>query len=166
VAVFFFTATFLGTFLTAAFFRAVFVTLPGCAFAALANRQRFFVAAIIRFMPSSLIRRLGFGGSDVARDGGSDVTLIAAHRRCWASFMRRRAAAENFRRFLVGASGVAAGSAGPPDRMARSPLICESMCRFCSSNPRMAAVMISFVSFVGMSAFRTIHFTAVLLVNK
>lgn len=149
VAVFFFVATFFTAFLTV-FLAAVFVALPVCAFAALANRQRFFVAEIIRFMPSALIRRLGFDGSDVDRDGGSDVPLIAAHRRCWASFMCRRAAAENFRRLLVRAAGVAAVSEAPPDSTARSSPICESMCRFCSSNPRIAALMISFVSFVGM----------------
>src|ERR1039458_6503391 len=76
----------------------------------------------------------------------------------WASFMRCRAAAENFLRFLVGATGVAAVSPGPPDSMARSSAIFESICRFCSSNPRIAAVMISGVSFcIDMSAFRTIH---------
>ena len=101
-------------------------------------------------MPSALIRRFGFAGFDVTRDGGSDVPLIAAHRRCWASFIFRRAAAENFLRFLVGASGVAAASEEPPDSTALSSLIWESMCRFCSSNPRMAALMISFVSLVGM----------------
>jgi hypothetical protein len=36
-----------------------------------------------------------------------------------------------------------------------------SIWRFCCSNPRMAATMISFVSFgVGMSAFRTNHGSA------
>src|ERR1035437_3998423 len=50
--------------------------------------------------------------------------------------------------------------------MARSSAILVSMCRFCSSNPRMAAVMISVVSFVGMSAFRTIHVNAIFPVRS
>jgi len=42
---------------------------------------------------------------------------------------------------------------GPPESIALRVPICESMCRFCSSYPKMAAVMISGVSFViGMSS--------------
>ncbi|HMC60837.1 MAG TPA: hypothetical protein VKJ01_16725 [Candidatus Solibacter sp.] len=57
--------------LTAVVFRALFPALAGCALAASdrTRSQRFFVAAMILFMPSSLIRRLGFGGSCVAFDG-------------------------------------------------------------------------------------------------
>jgi hypothetical protein len=56
------------------------VLVAACALAALANRHRFFVAAIIRFLPSALIWRLGLGGSTVVRAEGSDSPLIAAHR--------------------------------------------------------------------------------------
>src|ERR1019366_10751923 len=42
-----------------------------------------------------------------------------------------------------------------------SSAILESICRFCSSNPRIAAVMISGVGFcIGMLVFRTIHVNA------
>jgi len=54
------------------------VLVAACAWAALANRHRFFVAALIRFLPSALIWRLGFGGSTVAGSEGSDSPLIAA----------------------------------------------------------------------------------------
>jgi hypothetical protein len=119
------------------------------------------VAAMILFMPSALFRRFGLAGSLAA--GDPDSPLILAHRRCWASFIRRRAAAENFLRLCA---GVSAGSAGPPESMAWSSPIRESMCRFCSSKPRMAAVIISVVSFVGMSAFRINHLTAILPVSE
>jgi hypothetical protein len=56
------------------------VLVAACALAALANHHRFFVAAIIRFLPSALIWRLGLGGSTVVRAEGSDSPLIAAHR--------------------------------------------------------------------------------------
>jgi hypothetical protein len=54
-------AAFAGAIFTAAFLTVAFVT-GAFAFAASAfcKRQRFFVAAMILFMPSSLIRRLGF----------------------------------------------------------------------------------------------------------
>src|ERR1022692_790247 len=113
--------------------------------AAFANRHRFFVAAMILFIPSGLIRRLGFVGLGVA--GAGDVPLIAAHRFFCASAMRRRVAAL---RFLAGASGVAAVLAEPPESRVLSSSIFESICRFCCSYPRMAAVMISGSSFVGM----------------
>ena len=59
-------------FLTAAFFRAVFLALADCAFAASALfcAQRFFVAAMIAFLPAALSFRSGFEGSGVAFDGG------------------------------------------------------------------------------------------------
>jgi hypothetical protein len=37
--------------------------------------------------------RLGFEGSGAADGAGSDSPRIFAHRRCWASFIRPRAAA-------------------------------------------------------------------------
>src|ERR1039457_6064921 len=113
---------------------------------------------MILFIPSSLIRRFAFGA--LAGAGGSDLPLILAHRFLCAIAILRRAAAEILY-FRGVPSGLAADSAGLPDSMARSSAILVSMCRFCSSNPRMAAVMISVVSFVGMSAFRTIHVNAI-----
>jgi hypothetical protein len=52
-----------GAFLAAIFFvaGAVFFAVESCALAAFANRQRFLVAAMIRFIPSALIRRFAFG---------------------------------------------------------------------------------------------------------
>src|ERR1019366_4889112 len=154
---------FFAAFLLAAFFRAVFLALAGCAFAApvlfCAHRRR--TASWIAFLPAALSFRLGFGASGVAGADGSDSPLMLAHRRCCASRILRRAAAENFLGFLVDASGAAAVSAGPPDSMARSSAIFESICRFCSSNPRIGAVMISGLSVcIDMSAFRTIHVNA------
>jgi hypothetical protein len=140
----------LATVLTGDLFRAAFLeAFSYCALAALTLAHRSFVAATILAIPALLIRRLGFGASGVASAGGSDSTRIFAHLRCWASFMRRRVAAENFFRFPVGASGVV-GVAEPPGSIARSSAILVSICRLCSSNPRMAAVMISLVSFVGI----------------
>ncbi len=87
-AVFF--AAFAGAVFTAALFTAVCflacaVFFPAADFAlvpAFCNRQRFFVAAMILFMPSSLMRRSGFSGSGVVGADGSDSPRILAHRRC------------------------------------------------------------------------------------
>jgi hypothetical protein len=90
----------------------------GVAFAAAARfaAQRLFVAAIIRFMPSSLILRLGFWGSGMA--GAS--SLDSAHRFRWASVMRFLAAALIGRRFAIGASGVTTGLTGQ-----HGPEVCD-----------------------------------------
>ena len=82
----FFVAIAGAAFFTAAFFRAGadFFATGDCALAASArfNAHRLLFAARIRFMPSALIRRLGFGGSGVAAGtGGSDSLLILAYRR-------------------------------------------------------------------------------------
>src|ERR1039457_3797912 len=61
---------------------------------------------MLLFIPSSLIRRLGFDGSGVV--DGPDPPRIFAHRRCWASFIRLRAATENCLRLRGGAPGVPA----------------------------------------------------------
>src|ERR1035437_7982590 len=119
---------------------------------------------MILFIPSSLIRRFAFGA--LAGAGGSDSPRSIAHLAFCAIAIFRLEAAENLLRLRVGGSGLAAGSVGPPGSTARSSAICVSMCRFCSSNPRMAAVMISVVSFVGMSAFRTIHVNAIFPVRS
>ena len=62
---------------------------------------------MIAALPAALRRRLRFGDLVVAGDDGAVSPLTAAQRRCWASFIRRRAAALNFLRFRVGISGLA-----------------------------------------------------------
>ena len=95
----------------APFFRpvAAFFAAADWAFAASAfcNRHRFFVAAIIRFIPSSLIRRFGFDGSGVAGADGLDSPLIFAHLALCEIAIFRRTAALNFLPLLVGAPDVA-----------------------------------------------------------
>jgi hypothetical protein len=75
---------------------------------------------MILFMPSALIRRLGFAGSGI--EGGSDSPRILAHRSRCASFIRFRTAALRFLPLRAGTSGVAAGSTSaafiPPLRTA------------------------------------------------
>jgi hypothetical protein len=97
-------------------------------FAAFANRHRFLVAAMIRFIPSGLILRFAFGAFFAT--GAGDVPLIAAHLAFCARAIFRLEAAENFFRFLVGASGVSAVSACSPKSVARISAILDSICRF------------------------------------
>jgi hypothetical protein len=152
-----FFAAFAGAVFNAAFLTPAFLAATGfgLAVAAFFAAHRFFKAATIAALPALLSLRLGFGASGVAGAGGADSPRIFAHRRCWASFIRFRAAAENFFRLRVGASGVVAGVGFvPPSSMAWSSAIWRSILVFCDSNPVMAAMMISFVSFVGMSTFR------------
>src|ERR1039458_1561500 len=132
--------------LATAFFAAGFFAC----FVAWNAAHLFFVASEMAFLPAALILRFGFAVAVL--DGDSASPLDAAHRFRWASPMRFLAAAPIFRRLpLVGSGLAAVGWGAPPDRMAvRSSAICVSMCRFCSSNPRTAAVMISAVSFVGI----------------
>lgn len=140
---------FAAAFLTTAFLRAGAAFFAGAFAAAFCKRQRFFVAAMILFIPSSLIRRFGFVGSGVV--DGSDSPRIFAHRRfCdWAIF--RLTAAENFLRLRVGAPVAAAAWAGPPGSIARSSAILASSFSFWASIPKIAAFKISVVSFgVGM----------------
>ena len=73
------------------------------------RRQRFFVAAMILFMPSGLILRFGFGGSGVEGDGGSLSPLILAHRAFCARAIFFLAAALNFLRLPARGSEVTAG---------------------------------------------------------
>lgn len=125
-----------------------FAGFPDRAFAASAlfSAHRFFVAAMIARLPAAESFRLG-----LAAASGVEVFLDAAHLLRCASAMRARAAALIFRRSRIGDSDAAVGSGRPPSSIPRSSAILTSMCRFCSSNPRMAAVMISGVSFVGIS---------------
>ena len=64
--------------------------------------------AQVASIPSALIRRLGFGGSGAGGGGGSTSPLILAHRVFCARPIFLRAAALNFLRLRVDASGVAA----------------------------------------------------------
>ena len=66
---------------------------------------------MMAFLPAALRCRLRFGDLVVAGPDGAVSPLTAAHRRCWASLMRRRAAALNFLRLRVRTCGVAADSA-------------------------------------------------------
>jgi hypothetical protein len=123
------------------------VTVYGLAVAAaFFAAHRFFNAATIAALPDLLSFRFGFDVSVAAGAGVSDSPRILAQRRCWASFIRRRAAAENFFRFLVGASGVAPGAPWPLFKRLRSSAIWASMRTFCASYPSMAAEIISGVS--------------------
>ena len=94
-------AVFAAFFAIRGTFAVTFVA--GAAFAAARFAAHLFlVAAIIRFMPSSLIRRFGLAGSGVTGvDGDSGTLLDADHRFRWPSLMRFRAAALIFRRFLL-----------------------------------------------------------------
>src|ERR1039458_8955759 len=107
------------------YFRAGAGVFAAAFAAAFCKRHRFFVAATILAMPSLLKRRFAFAG--LAGADGSDSPRILAHRRCWASFMRFRAAALIFRRLRLAGSGLAADSGEPPERMARSSAIRASI---------------------------------------
>ena len=97
-------ATF-AAFLAGAFFAAAFLTAA----------HVFLVAAIIRLMPSSLMRRFGLAGSSVTGVGGDSGTpLDADHRFRWPSLMRFRAAALIFRRLAFRRSGAGVGSVRLP----------------------------------------------------
>jgi hypothetical protein len=103
----------------APFFRpaATFLAATGCALAASArfSAQRFLSAATIAALPALLSFRLGFVVSAAAGAGGSDSPRTFAHRRCWASFILRRAAAENFLRLRGAVPSVAVGSMSAHD---------------------------------------------------
>ena len=92
-------------FLAAVLFFATVLFLAAWAFSALTLAHLAFVAAIMRAIPAFEMRRLGFAGGAAAWVG-SDSPRILAHRRCWASFMRLRVAAENFLRLRGAASDV------------------------------------------------------------
>jgi hypothetical protein len=129
----------------AAFFAAL------CAFAASARfrAHRRLVASMIAALPARLSLLFRFCGAVAVADGW-DSPLIRAHLAFCASAIFRREATLDVLRLWVGTSGVTAEAAGPPVSTARSSAILVSMCRLCSSNPRMAAVTISGVSFVGI----------------
>jgi hypothetical protein len=114
-----------------AFLRAdadFFATADGAlAASAFFAAHRFFKAATIAAFPALLSLRFGLAGSFVV---GSVSAWIPAHRRCWASFIRLRAAAENLRRLRTGASVVAVVSPAPPGSIAWSSAICWSNLAF------------------------------------
>ncbi|MDR3703280.1 MAG: hypothetical protein P4L56_26775 [Candidatus Sulfopaludibacter sp.] len=149
-------------------FRAFFLA-AGLVFfaAAFFAAHLLFKAATMFALPSSLSRRLAFGGCGAAGAGfDSDSPRILAHLACCPRAIRRLAAADTLR-LRAGSPGAELVSAGPPDRVARSSAICASMWRFCSSNPRMAAVMISSVSLVGMRMNAPLgHSTSLELCNR
>jgi hypothetical protein len=103
---------------TAPFLRAAFFA-PGRSFVSFAfiartTAQRRFVAAMIALRPAADSFRFGFALSNVTSDDDLVPPLIVAHRFCWPRVIRRRAAAETFRRVLVGASAVTAVPAPLP----------------------------------------------------
>ncbi|MGD0870425.1 MAG: hypothetical protein ABSB88_12785 [Bryobacteraceae bacterium] len=85
------------------------------------SAQRFFVAAMIVFLPAAESLRLGLGAASGVEF--QDVFLDAAHLLRCASAMRARAAALIFRRLRFGASNGETRSAKPPDSPARSSAI-------------------------------------------
>jgi hypothetical protein len=85
---------------------------PSARFAA----QRFFVAAMILFIPSGLILRFGLAASAWAGAGGSASPRIFAHLVFCANAIFRRTAALIFRRFFGADSGVAAVSIASPGK--------------------------------------------------
>lgn len=133
----------------AACFRAVFLApvrpLVSAAFAALINAHLFLVATTIARLPAADSLRFFSGASDQT---GSARYCTAARLFLCATPMRIRAAAFFVRRCRFCAMAVIAGPAPLPSSIARSSPICELICRFCSSNPRIAAVIISGVSLV------------------
>jgi hypothetical protein len=103
--------------------------------AALFAAHRFFKAATMFALPALLSFLLGFEGAFVAGAGGSSSLRTLGHRSCCASFIRLRAAAENFRRLIMGVSGVAAGSVEAPESMGLCAAVSTAM-----PNPSRAVV--------------------------
>ena len=122
----FFLAAFFAAFFTGAVFAADFFAASGVIFTAAAffAANLFRNAATMLALPAAVSFRFGLTGSGVTGvDEGLESPRIFAHRSCWASFMRLRAAAENFLRPCVDGSGVAAVSVRPPGSIARSSAI-------------------------------------------
>lgn len=91
------------------------------------SAQRFFVAAMIAFLPAAESFRLALGAA--AGSDGAEGFLDPAHLLRCASAMRARAAALILRRLRFVGAGAAA-CVPPPDSIARRSLICESICLF------------------------------------
>jgi hypothetical protein len=96
-----FIAAFAGGALTAAFLTTAFFA------SAFFSAHLFFRAATMLALPAALSLCLALAGAGAVTGAGASVSpRTFAHRRCWASFMRRIASGENFRRFLSGAGSV------------------------------------------------------------
>jgi hypothetical protein len=156
--IFFLAGAVFGTeavFLTAAFFGNGVAFFTSSAFAALAALALVRFAISFAFAAAESLR-FGFVGSGATTGAGcSDSPRILAHRRCWASFIRFLAAAENCLRLPVDASGVAATS---PDKSERSSAIWASIRALRPTRPSMAALMISFVNFGGIASLYSMDF--------
>jgi hypothetical protein len=87
------------------------------------NAQRFFVAAMIAFLPAAESFRLGL---EATSDAAPSAAFLAAHLFRCASAIRFLPAALTFRRLRPG-SGVAAGPALPPVNRCRISDMCASM---------------------------------------
>ena len=128
-------------------FRAVLLapvlSLVSAAFAALINAHLFLVATMIARRPAADSLRFFLGAFDVT---GSARYCTADELFLCAAPIRLRAGALVVRRFRFRAMTVMAGRAPLSSSIARSSPICELICRFCSSNPRIAAAIISGVS--------------------
>ena len=140
----FFAAPASAAFLTTAFLRA------GAAFAASALfcAHRLLAASWMAFLPAAESFRLAFGASGLTFAGGSDSPRILAHRRCWASCIRRRVAAENFLRLRGVASGVVAAWLGRLGSIARTSAIWASTRFFWASRPTRAASRMEWLSVI------------------
>src|ERR1022692_5074210 len=118
-----FFAAFAGAVFTAASLTVAFLAATGSGFAAAAlfAAHRFFVAAMIRFMPSSLMRRFAFGAS-----GAADALVPlwnAAHRFFCAAAILALAAPLNIR---FGAAFLAATGLTLPRKWLRiSAIFCS-----------------------------------------
>jgi hypothetical protein len=116
----------------------------GCAFRNAAQRR--FVASMIALRPDALSFR--FSRTGAVDEVAPACFLAAAHLCRWAAAILERAAADILPRFL--GAGVLLSVALGLSKF-RSSAICASSRFFCSSNPAIAAVTISVLSFVGMS---------------
>jgi len=122
-------ASLAAVLLEAAFFD---VGVAAFSFAALTAAQRFRAAAAMVLLPALLILRFGPGDTVTGVDD-LDLSLLLAHRRCWAALILRRVSAENFRRLEAAPSGVAADFAGPLVGSLRSSAICWPIQVSCKS---------------------------------
>ena len=109
------------------------------------SAQRFLVAAMIARLPAAESFRFGFGAS-----GAAGRFLDSAHLFRCAAAIAALPALLILRRLRWGNSEVAAVDWEPPSSICRISAIRASIRVFCISNPSIAAVRISVVSFVGM----------------
>jgi CheY-like chemotaxis protein len=107
--------------------------------------QRFLVAAMIARLPAAESFRFGFGASCAAW-----CFLDSAHLFRCAAAIAALPALLIFRRLRRGDSEAAAVDWEPPSSICRISAIRASIRVFCISNPSIAAVRISVVSFIGM----------------